>query len=457
MGNQQLRISGPAVPKVLLTDTNRWALAARLAIALTEAGCEVAAICQGPNHALMKTRAVRQIFPYRAFHPIEALRAAIEEFAPDIIVPACDRSVEHLHELYAQADSREQSGKNIKALIEKSLGRPASHLIVSSRYDLLAVAREEGVRVPNTSRVNSIKDLDVWRVRESFPWVIKADGTWGGVGVRVIRSRHEIEASWKELRKMSRLSRALKRLAVNKDKFLLRSWWNQLDRKIVVQSYVEGRPANCTVFAWEGRVLALIAVEVIRSDGATGPASIVRVIESAQMKFAAEKIASRLGLSGFWGLDFMIERDSQAAYLVEMNPRLTPPCHLRLGKGRDLVGAFCAQLTGQALAEYPPVTQSEIIAYQSHSPELIGDTFPNCFHDFPHGDPELARELLIPFPDRTILFRLVQYFSRKSSPDEVFAMPLGTSSANRPECSAVSEGIATNMAPPIEKVRIRPF
>ena len=43
--------------KVLLTDTNRWALSARLAIGLSEAGCQVSAICPKPGHPLLKTRA----------------------------------------------------------------------------------------------------------------------------------------------------------------------------------------------------------------------------------------------------------------------------------------------------------------------------------------------------------------------------------------------------------------
>jgi hypothetical protein len=179
-------------------------------------------------------------------------------------------------------------------------------------------------------------------------------------------------------------------------------------------------------------------------------------VENEEMKFAAEKIASRLGLSGFFGLDFMIERGSQAAYLVEMNPRLTPPCHLRLGKGRDLVGAFSARLTGQAIADYPAVTQNDIIAYQSHSPELIGDAYPNCFHDFPHGDRELAMELLNPFPDRTILFRLVQYFTRKPVVEGVFEMPKGASPGTLTDCSTVGDAIAGNIATPIEKIRVRP-
>ena len=454
MGKKESNPVRPNETRVLLTDTNRWALAARLAVALAESGCEVGAVCPTPSHALTKTRAVSRVFRYSAFRPIDCLGSAIEEFSPNIVVPACDRSVEHLHELYARAKARGNEGAATATLIERSLGSPGSHAIVSSRYDLLAVAREEGIRVPNTSSVNSVEDFNRWRRQEQLPWVIKADGTWGGVGVRVLRSEEGFEQSWSELTQMSRLTRALKRLAVNRDQFLLSSWWNGLTRKLIIQSYIDGRPANCSAFAWKGRVLALIGVEVIRSDGATGPASIVRVVENSEMKLAAMRIASSLGLSGFFGLDFMIENGSRAVYLIEMNPRLTPPCHLRLGPGRDLIGAFCAQLKGEPIYNHPAVTQSSIIAYQSHTPGLVGDSFPDCYHDFPHDDSELARELLNPFPDRTILFRLVRYLSRKPATDGVFENPHGSTTEAPTEC-IVADTIAGNIATPIEKVRVR--
>jgi hypothetical protein len=425
MGNPHAQYAGPAGPRVLLTDTNRWALAARLAIELADAGCEVAAVCPAPSHALMKTRAVRRIFRYNAFRPVESLRGAITEFEPDFIIPACDRSVEHLHELYMRAKSQGRAEDRIIALIERSLGSPANHEIVSSRYELMSIAQEAGVRVPTTIQIHSRDRLNSPQMNGPFPRVIKIDGTWGGVGVRVVHSDAEIQKSWAELTQISRFARAMKRVAVNRDQFLLRSWWNHQERTGIIQSYIDGRPANCAVFAWRGEVLALIAVEVIRSAGGTGPANIVRLVENAEMRFAAERIAHRLELSGFFGLDFMIEHGSQNVYLVEMNPRLTPPCHLRLGKGRDLVGAFWATLTGQTTVEYTCVTQSDIIAYQSHSPDLIADSYPNCFHDFPHDDPELARELMNPFPDRTLLFRLAQHFSRKpAASGGVFEMPI---------------------------------
>lgn len=397
--------------KVLLTDTNRWALAARLAIGLSEAGCEVFAVCPKPGHALMKTRAVKRTFHYSGMRPLDSLITAIDAVDPDIIIPSCDRGVGHIHQLYARSQSGGMAGRKLAALIENSLGSPASHSIVSSRYDVLVLAREEGICVPRTSRVDTPQELESWQAREPFPWVLKADGTWGGGGVRIVHSPDQVRQSFAELARMFRLGRAIKRLLVNRDSFWLPPWWNGSQHAVTVQSYIYGRPANCAVVCWKGRVMAGIGVEVISSDGLTGPASVVRVVDNAEMMLAADRIASRLGLSGFFGLDFMIEEGSGNPYLIEMNPRTTSLCHLRLGKRRDMVGALRSQVVDQPLLEAPPATDNELIAYfpEGCDSELL----PSCFQDIPQGEPELIQELLHPWPNRTLLFRLFNSLNRK--------------------------------------------
>jgi ATP-grasp domain len=456
MNNHKLDSLKSANSKVLLTDTNRWALAARLAIGLADSGCEVSAICPFPSHALMKTSVVRRIFRYSALRPLDSLRAAIEAVDPDIIVPACDRSVTHLHELYALAKSREAGMPKMAALIERSLGAPESHSIVSSRYELIEAARKEGIRVPRSARICNAVDLEAWHAKEPFPWVSKADGTWGGSGVRIIKQSEEGLSALTQFEQMDRLTRAIKRMIVNRDPFLFRPWWSRSKRSITVQSYIQGRPANCTAFAWKGRVRAMIGVEVIRSQGLTGPASIVRLVENEDMRFAAERLAARLGLSGFFGLDFMIEEASGSAYLIEMNPRLAPPCHLRLDKGRDLAGALWSQLTGRPLVEPPNLMQSDLIAYFPQAAHNEHQMPAACFLDVPESEPELIKELLNPFPDRTLMFRLVQWISRIRTHEEDFepAAIHGAEASNGSRQDPQGDGKNSAMDRPAESARV---
>ena len=98
-------------------------------------------------------------------------------------------------------------------------------------------------------------------------------------------------------------------------------------------------------------------------------------------------------MSGFFGLDFMIEDGSGALYLVEMNPRCTPLCNLQLGEGRDLIGALSAQLSGKPLQASPPVTENDVIAYfpQSWHWDRKSKLLESSFHDVPWEEPDLVR------------------------------------------------------------------
>jgi hypothetical protein len=90
----------------------------------------------------------------------------------------------------------------------------------------------------------------------------------------------------------------------------------------------------------------------------------------------------------------VIEEGTGAAYLIEMNPRCTPPCHLRLGIGRDMIGAFSAQLTGKPLSEPVSVTQNSLIAYFPEALLRNSEFLSSSYHDVPEGESELIQELL---------------------------------------------------------------
>jgi carbamoylphosphate synthase large subunit len=350
---------------------------------------------------------MRRIFPYSAVRPLESLESAIAKSKPDMIVPCDERGVRHLHELFSRTRGETEPRSGIAALIERSLGSPDSYPIVSSRYDLLKIAAEEGICVPDTRRVNGIADLRSWQAEQAFPLVVlKADCTYGGSGVAIIHNLKEAHEALLRMNELYRGTRVLKRLIINRDPFWLRPWWQRHRPTVVAQAYIEGRPANCAVVCWNGRVLAGSSVDVISSAGPTGPASVVRLVTSPEMMFAAEVIARRLNLSGFFGLDFVIEHKTRTAYLIEMNPRCTTLCHLQLGRGRDMVGALWAQLAGEPLQERPAATEDGMIAYFPQAWTSNDEHLHSSFRDIPHDEPELVHELLRPWPDRTLLYRL---------------------------------------------------
>jgi len=395
-----------------LTDTTRWGRSARMAIELSNAGCRVSAVCLARRHPLLKTRVVHEMFPYSPLRPLDSLTAAIEATGPQIVIPCDDRAVLHLHQLHAQARTSGAAGDKMAAVIERSLGSPQSYPIVSVRFNLLEIAREEGLRVPETQSVRTLDDLCSWGAEHALPWVLKADRTWGGGGVEIARTPRRAEQFFKAIPRFFGKALAVKRLIVNRDPFWLFPSWGRRTPGVIVQSHVKGRPANCAVVCWEGKVLAGIAAEVVSSDEPTGPASVVRIVDNPEMMLCAERIARRLGLSGFFGLDFIIEEGSGASHLIEMNPRCTPLCHLRLGEGRDLIGALCGQLSGRPPDVTPCVTQNDTIAYFPQAWHANSGVLQTSFRDVPHGEPDLIKELLQSSPDGTLFARATKQLRR---------------------------------------------
>ena len=402
-------------PRVLLTNTIRWATGARVAIGLAQADCNVFAICPS-RHPMLKTSAARQTFAYSGVRPLDSLLTAIKASDPHIIIPCDDRGVQHLHELYEHACKQEASGSKLAALIERSLGSPASYPIVSSRYELLKIARDEGIRVPHTHPILAVDDLKALDGEQTLPWVLKADGTWGGGGVKIAQTPAEAEQFFVELSRAFGVKRVIKRLCVNRDSFWLRPWWRRFRPAVIAQAYIQGCPANCAVVCWQGKVLAGIGVEVVSAQERTGPASVVRVVDNREMMFAAKQLARRLGLSGIFGLDFVIEDRTGAAYLIEMNPRCTPLCHLQLGKGRDMARALWAQLSGEPIPDTSPITQNDVIAYFPQAWISKSEYLQSSFHDVPQGEPDLVQELLQPWPDRSFLFRVFSLLHQITNP-----------------------------------------
>jgi ATP-grasp domain-containing protein len=419
---RNMRRGSLADPRILLTDTNRWPVVPRLAMRFEKLGAKVAVLCATPGHPVASLHERVQTFSYSGFHPLSSLRTAVETFRPDIIIPACDRSVQHLHELHTACQADGGSALSTSLLIERSLGSPQSFSIVSKRHALLQVALEEGIRVPKLLALDEVSDLEHLSAEIPLPWVIKTDGTSGGRGVRVVYSLAEAGECFRELTGRPGALELMKRMSLNRDRDWVYLDWSRPRPAAIAQAFIPGRPANCAAVCREGELLAIIAVEVIQSQGATGPATIVQVVPGGEMMRAAACIARRLRLSGFFGLDFVIEERTGATYLIEMNPRCTPPCPLPLGEGRDLVAAFWSHLKEQPVPHTVSVTDKSRIAYFPQSslsaPSAPDPILSNSFVDIPVEEPNLVQQLRNPWVGRSLLGRLVDWIRQRLVQEE---------------------------------------
>jgi len=134
-------------------------------------------------------------------------------------------------------------------------------------------------------------------------------------------------------------------------------------------------------------------------------------------------------LSGFHGLDFVLDQKTGAAYLIEINPRCTQLGHLRLANQGDLAGALSAKLWNQPIpaATDPQDCQpGEVVVF---FPQAIQWNPKNPYlrcgkHDVPWEEPALVLELLrVAWPERKWLSRIYHHYRAPGTQKEVSFEP----------------------------------
>lgn len=401
-------------PVVLLVTTDRWYPTARLGMALASVGCTVDAVCPAA-HPLGRTRAVRQTYSYDALSPLKSLLRAIENANPDLVIPGDDLATFHLYDLYKREKYLLSSNSRVPQLIEDSLGSAEAFRVMNSRISLMQLAQASGVRVPATHAVTNTSDLNHAISELGFPLVLKANGTSGGTGVRVVRTLQQASAAFEKLQGRPSFVRAIKRACVDHDLRALRAFLVREKPVISAQAFISGREATSTLACWKGTVLGSLHFEVVEKTALTGHATVVRNVSHPEMLFAAETIVRQLNLTGLHGLDFMVEADTAHAYLIELNPRSTQVGHLALGPERDLAAAIYACITGKEVQPRAKVTERETIALfpQEWRRDPESTFLQSGYHDVPWEEPFLVsdcirkmRKLAIRRPVKTLSQKL---------------------------------------------------
>jgi ATP-grasp domain len=392
-------------PKILICATLWWPSSARLAAAFLRHGCNVCALCP-PGHPLRFVTGIGSIYSYQGLASIGLLRAAIRAAQPTLIVPCDDIAAWQLHALHAnEAD--------LRPLIELSLGAPEAYSAIQQRGEVLRVAQSLGIRVPLTQTVNSAEELKDWNFDK--PAVLKLDGTWGGKGVTIVRSLTEATQGFRSASKSLGARRSWKRFLINRYFFALWAWRRRKTSKITIQEFIPGRPATTMFACWRGEVLASSTVEVLVSQAPTGAANVVQVLKNNEIEDAVRLLARKFQLSGFHGLDFVLEENTDAAYLVELNPRATQLGHLNLSARGDLAGVMAGKLKNEApdrIAAENQIQRSAIAFFPHAFKSNPGSAYLHQgYHDVPWDEPALVRELVCDaWPERQWPSRIFYHY-----------------------------------------------
>jgi hypothetical protein len=335
-------------PTVLLVTACRWPSATRLALALTEAGFSVEALCPA-GHSLALATFVSAVYHYRPLWPGRSLREGIIRSDPDIIIPTDDFAAAQLHRLY-KSIAPNSPESSLRSLIARSLGDPRKYSEMFSRASVAALARRVKVATPEVTRIRTEEQLIRQLKAIGFPAVLKIDGSSGGLGVAIVENLHQAKQAFRRLSRSPSAALTLKRLLVDRDANLVLPAMLRIRPQVTIQPFIRGKRANIAIACWNGAVLASVCVEVLASNKPTSSSTVVRVITNTQMSRAAERIVNALKLTGLCGMDFIIDADNRA-HLIDFNPRATQTAHLVSSEGRLLLNALASKLTGEPLIE----------------------------------------------------------------------------------------------------------
>lgn len=379
-------------PHVLLLATQPWPIGARLGLAMRAVGFRVSIWCPRSNISLL-TDAIHLHQPYRLIDPIGSMEAAILATAPDFIVPCDEPATVDLQEAAERAMATPRLAPVLR-VIEFSLGT-ANLKQLTDRFHVLKTAEDAGAAVPAYAAVRTQADLRAWLDANGFPAYLKADGTFAAMGVRRVDTYEAAESAFRALHDPPAAMLAIRRLALHDDPAVLRLFFGRHQPALCIQRAVAGVEVNSAFFCWRGRVVASLNMQVMAVRYERGPSTVLRRIQNPMMDRAAEILASRLNLSGFYGLDFVLEEQTGVPWLLEMNSRVTQIPHLALGLGHDLPAAAFAAVTGRPVCPRPPVTARDTIALfpQEWNRDPASPLIRGSYHDVPWECPALIRAL----------------------------------------------------------------
>jgi hypothetical protein len=298
-----------------------------------------------------------------------------------------------------QRESAHGPDSPVASLIRRSLGAPENFDALISLAGSMKATAEIGVRTPPTVPVADEEELDACLARIGLPAVVKLDGSWGGDGVIVARSREDAFDAFRRLsRPVSRLRNVARALRRRDAHFLLDSVAPP-GRIVSVQKFIPGRPAASAFACWQGDIVGAIHYDVLIAEGTIGPPVVIRRVDCPQMAEASRLVARRFGLSGIYGLDF-IRDDSGDVHLLEINPRTTQGGTLPFGAGRDLPSALAACVT-QCDATRRDAIENDVVAFfpAEWQRDMESPYLTSGFHNVPWDDPAVLRYCIDRMPE----------------------------------------------------------
>lgn len=278
---------------------------------------------------------------------------------------------------------------DVLSIVRLSLGDPEFFEQTNRKSALMAYCARAGYPAPPNEVVTLPEQVDTFAARHGYPVMLKLDFQAGGWGVASASSSDEARDAMRRLAEISPYDHppqcAANEIVVSPSG----------PPTLSVQKQIDGPGRNVCLAAIDGKVLANFTVVKHIATKRFAPSSVVRFVFHEETDRIARGLIEHLRFTGICDIQFIVDRDTGKSYVIELNPRPTPSCHLGDRFGADLSRALHAALGGPAYQAAMPKDLDWTVARfpQEWLRDPNSEWLTTVYHDVPWDDPGLIERL----------------------------------------------------------------
>lgn len=314
---------------ILIFSINKyWNGISRLPAGLKRADFRVYALCP-KNSYLSQTRYVDHLSTFNTFMDAAPKTVILRFFLlylfvrPNIVMLGDEDALQILQEM-CRFLCKIPFLKKIGLEMRASLCREEFDNTVLNKDLFLATIKKWGIPTPADINVTTFDEAKKVALELKYPVVLKKSTSYGGSGVFICKNEEDLnKAFYNHIPK--NIKKRIKRFI--KSQFFIDFLGSE--NRTSIQQYIQGAPGIAPFAAKDGKLLAATVLEkVIAFPAVTGPASVIKTIDRADIISHVKTLVNNLGYNGFGGMEYIIDQASGKFYVIEMNPRCTPLHHI---------------------------------------------------------------------------------------------------------------------------------
>lgn len=286
----------------------------------------------------------------------------IDNFNPHLLLAGDDRAFL----LITQCAANGQIRPAARQLLERSI--PAREILgkFHRESDFIANFTTLPCTPPPSVIQPTWPEIVQFAEEQGFPFLFKRDGYNAGYGISICDSMAQAEALFSTM----------------------------AGSHFLIQRLIDGEPCQVIVSGFAGQASAAMGLRQIEACWKNGPSSVLQFLAHDLMLASARTIYEQCGLSGFAGIDFMLDKQNRA-WLLELNPRIVPAAHLGQLFGINLVGALIAAIKGAPYTPVSPRTIDKVALFPNECIRNSSSThLHENYHDVPWDDPGILKTII---------------------------------------------------------------